>query len=271
MAIRGNTIGTPIKPEINLIKATDLTDKEKAQVLENIGAAPAGSGAGGSYVLTEEDKADIVSTVLGELPVYLGEVEIPGGEEQKYLYLMPEATTFDGTFFIATGVSVFDTPRDFTIYVDINATDDQGTDAIFIGGDYRMSDVFRVANQGGYMAVLVGGARQKTDSEISGNWNHKWSRISHIALVFKQGVFQFGKYRYSTNGSVSNINATENLVYKKLDCALTIGAQKASDGVNYLNPWKGTVNDFRIYNRAMTEDEVLALMPSSYALNGEVE
>ena len=38
MKIRGNTVGTPIKPEKNLIKATDLTEEEKAQARENIGA-----------------------------------------------------------------------------------------------------------------------------------------------------------------------------------------------------------------------------------------
>ena len=38
MIIRGNTIGTPLKPEKNLVKATDLTDEEKAQVRKNIGA-----------------------------------------------------------------------------------------------------------------------------------------------------------------------------------------------------------------------------------------
>lgn len=38
MKIRGNTIGTPIKPEKNLVKATDLTEEEKAQARENIGA-----------------------------------------------------------------------------------------------------------------------------------------------------------------------------------------------------------------------------------------
>lgn len=38
MKIRGNTIGTPIKPEKNIIKATDLTEAEKAQARENIGA-----------------------------------------------------------------------------------------------------------------------------------------------------------------------------------------------------------------------------------------
>ena len=42
MKIRGITVGTPIKPEKNLVKATDLTEEEKAQARANIGAADAG-------------------------------------------------------------------------------------------------------------------------------------------------------------------------------------------------------------------------------------
>lgn len=36
--IRGAVVGTPIKPEKTLIKATDLTEEQKAQVRANIGA-----------------------------------------------------------------------------------------------------------------------------------------------------------------------------------------------------------------------------------------
>jgi hypothetical protein len=38
MKIRGNTVGTPIKPEKSLVNATDLTEEQKAQARENIGA-----------------------------------------------------------------------------------------------------------------------------------------------------------------------------------------------------------------------------------------
>lgn len=38
MKIRGNTIGTTIKPEKNLVKATDLTPEEQEQARANIGA-----------------------------------------------------------------------------------------------------------------------------------------------------------------------------------------------------------------------------------------
>ena len=38
MKIRGNAIGTTMKPENNLVKAKSLTDEQKAQARKNIGA-----------------------------------------------------------------------------------------------------------------------------------------------------------------------------------------------------------------------------------------
>lgn len=45
MKIRGNVIGTPIKPEKSIVKATDLTEEQKAQARKNIGIT--GTGADG--------------------------------------------------------------------------------------------------------------------------------------------------------------------------------------------------------------------------------
>lgn len=43
MKIRGNTIGTTQKPEEVLVRSKSLTEEEKAQARENIGAASAES------------------------------------------------------------------------------------------------------------------------------------------------------------------------------------------------------------------------------------
>ena len=50
--IRGNTVGTTIKPERNLVKATNLTEEEKAQVRDNIGAL-------GGYYSTEREEIGV--------------------------------------------------------------------------------------------------------------------------------------------------------------------------------------------------------------------
>lgn len=41
MKIRGNTVGTTLRPDKVIVKATNLTEEEKAQARENIGAASA--------------------------------------------------------------------------------------------------------------------------------------------------------------------------------------------------------------------------------------
>lgn len=66
MKIRGNVLGTTIKPERVLVKATDLTEEQKAQARENLGLTGA---------LTNENMEEIVENVIAALPVYSGEVE----------------------------------------------------------------------------------------------------------------------------------------------------------------------------------------------------
>ncbi len=65
MKIRGNTVGTSIKPERSVLNATDLTEEQKAQVRENIGVGA--SVVEKQYELIEditldEDTSSIVRT-----------------------------------------------------------------------------------------------------------------------------------------------------------------------------------------------------------------
>jgi hypothetical protein len=73
--IRGNVIGTPIKPEKSIIKATDLTEEQKAQARANIGAVDA------AYVDGEIAAFDIIK-VVDALP----ETGLP-----NRFYLVPKA------------------------------------------------------------------------------------------------------------------------------------------------------------------------------------
>ena len=64
MIIRGGTVSTPIKPERNLVKATNLTEEEKAQARDNIGAVSAD---------------EVVKTVNGIAPDKNGNVVVETG------------------------------------------------------------------------------------------------------------------------------------------------------------------------------------------------
>ena len=236
----------------------------------DIGGTPGGSIDG------------IVQEVLAALPVYLGEVEIPGGEEQEYLYVLPEATYFEGSStVIDTGVKLFDTPKDFTIFIDLTVTDEQynameaNQYAVFCvskNESWRTSPLRVISTTGCFALVQSWGNSNLLSEESDNSWGHTWNTIDKLVLVFAGGVLQFGKYHKSTNNRVKEITANANNVYTACDDTLFIGAAPTdTEAGGYKLYFTGTVNDFRIYNRAMTEDEVLALMPSSYALNGEVE
>ena len=73
-SIIGNTIGTPIKPEKNLVKATALTEAEKAQVRENIGAAAVGEGGSVdlSNYYTKAEVQSLIDTAIDNIPVWDG-------------------------------------------------------------------------------------------------------------------------------------------------------------------------------------------------------
>lgn len=70
MKIRGNTVGTPIKPEKAVVKCQNLTEEEKAQARANIGAAAVGEGGSGGSV------APMIVTIRDERPSHTADVII---------------------------------------------------------------------------------------------------------------------------------------------------------------------------------------------------
>ena len=80
--IRGNTIGTPIKPEKNLVKATALTEEEKAQARANIGAAAVGEGGSvdlsNYYTKDEVDQKGYLTEAQLDGKGYLTESQLEG-------------------------------------------------------------------------------------------------------------------------------------------------------------------------------------------------
>ena len=73
MKIRGNTVGTPIKPEKVVVKCQNLTEEEKAQARENIGAA----AVSGQYELIED-------ITIGEAVTRVSRIVDPDGNAYNF-------------------------------------------------------------------------------------------------------------------------------------------------------------------------------------------
>jgi hypothetical protein len=202
-----------------------------------------------------------------------GIVSQGGGLDKSLVYQLPSAMTFNGTStYIDTGIKLFDTPKDFTIFVDFN---DEGTrthfDTVYhcmyegkINGydypghslDYRK---FTTGNKyEGYAMIVSPGSYWKGTGYISAGKNIR------SAVVFKAGVFSnwvwSNNYGTPTSNFVlvtgSSLPAVPNYVSHSVP--LAIGCYRTTTGSRG-RFWQGRINDFRVWERALTDTEVNAL------------
>lgn len=83
MKIRGNVVGTTLRPDKALVKATNLTEEEKAQARANIGAAAYGEGGGGGSITVDSELSatstnpvqnKVITSVLAQAEATLGQL-----------------------------------------------------------------------------------------------------------------------------------------------------------------------------------------------------
>ena len=207
-------------------------------------------------------------------------ISIPGIVSQggvdvnkSLVYQLPSATTFNGTStYIDTGIKLFDTPKDFTIFVDFN---DAGTrthfDTVYhcmyegtINGydypghsfDYR--NFTSSPRYAGYCMIVSPGGYWKGTGLVSVGTNIR------SAVVFKNGVFSnwVWSMNYGTPTSdfvevgASGLPAVPNYVSHSVP--LAIGCYRDAQGRRG-RYWQGRINDFRVWERALSDTEVNTL------------
>jgi hypothetical protein len=181
--------------------------------------------------------------------------------DNKYAYRLTEPMVFDGTNFLNTRVIPFAEPKDFTVMVAFDSTNEQnytdGNEPTLLTLD-GYNDI--LISHGGISIwkMLANGQKQELETASDGSWGHKWERTKVIVAVFKQGVFTFGKYYLNHTEKIYNIPATAgNTFTARPTTYMFVGVRDPWSGVGY---WKGTVNDLRVFNCALSEEEAIALI-----------
>lgn len=166
------------------------------------------------------------------------------------LYTLPQETTFNGTSdFIDTGVKLFDTAKDFTIYIDFTSkATNKANSGVF-------HCVYEKAPYRGLCLNWDTGSNYFLGGQDFSKCNNPYlNKITDgkYLIEFKKGVIS--RIFNSTGELTINDTAKNNSPYVKVDQNLLLGCYQKTDGTKG-RYWNGTINKFNVWFRTLTDEE----------------
>lgn len=174
------------------------------------------------------------------------------------LYALPEAKTFNGSSdYVNTGVKLLSVDRDFTItFTAVNGTvdvDDPIFHCMTEELPYPGLSLQRVQGNSSYQ---IGGLVTSLTATVC-----SWASGKTNKCVFRHTAGT-SNYIFSSKTDTTlhpTITVTAESGHVTTDKNLLIGCYQQTDGT-LGRFWNGTVNDFTIYDRVLTDDEVAAYL-----------
>lgn len=170
------------------------------------------------------------------------------------VYTLPKATTFDGTNYIDTGVQLFDSPKDFTIFVDFTPTAGAAqADNASVFHCIHEQVPYRGLCLSYSSSYYIGGQ----DTEKCPGHNYCENLVPGKYLIeFKQGRISKVK---NVDGDVAINSVTLQSTYVQVTENLLLGAYQTTNGQKG-RYWKGTINKFKVWFRTLTDEEINTLL-----------
>lgn len=167
------------------------------------------------------------------------------------VYTLPQAKTFNGTSdYIDTGVKLFDTVKDFTIFINYNgeATTQQVHSVTLMHCIHEESPYYgvNIARLSSNNELVVGGKGDSYSKDLGAS--------NKLILQFKGGVITSIK-----DSEGNEYRTSSNMTYQKIDETVILGAYQRTDGTKG-RFWKGTINQFKVWFRTLTDNEINALL-----------
>lgn len=196
-----------------------------------------------------------------ETPVVPDEPEV----DETILYSLPAVTTFDGTNYIDTGVAPLATDTPFTIFLDWTHTGESE----FVGSKYVIAHA--MTENSPYNGIVLQYGNNGIVSEYRQN-NNNISSNSTSALVANADLYRAKViYRKEADGTITvsrcyNENGQVHTNSKKIDYVavpeeLRLGCYRSNVGGTGRFA-KGILNDCKIYNYALSDEQVRELLVS---------
>lgn len=209
--------------------------------------------------VTDSDGNTKASNVFS---VTLTKASTPEPTTPTPVYELPADTVFGGlSMCVDTGVKLFKTPSDYTIFIDF---DDGGATqnddlanvmhCVYEDGAYDGLKLYLNKEDGHY--YLVGNSQNTTTNyTYEDSWTMVKGQRNKIAIAISKGVVS----NIVINGSTVAVNKN---TYDMNDCSLILGAYQDKE-CNKSKYWKGTIHTCKVWNSAFTVAEMKALFGSS--------
>lgn len=171
------------------------------------------------------------------------------------LYSLPEATTFDGVDdYIDTGVKLYDSAKDFTILFHADTTMQNATHiAMFHCMDEKYpypGFVFSVGE--GTTSYKFKGNSVNSSQYLHNTWLAPNASVK-ACVTCRNGVITSIRTKMGNN-NVVNQTVIENY-YVQIPQSLLLACYQTTAGVKG-RFWKGTIFDFKIYDRVLIDNEI---------------
>ena len=200
-------------------------------------------------------KANGIATITATCGAYSAtcSVSVSGieeGTDKTILYRLAEPTTFDGTSnYIDTGVKLFDAQKDFTILLD--ATPNTSSSMATI-----LHCMHEVSPYNGLLLDISNGSYRV-------GFSNDRIGLGAIGLTsrFKVSVSYFGVdgkiavKAKATDSSQIDVDKTADYQWAYIEETTILGAYQNASGTKG-RYWKGTIHDFKVYNRVLTDNEI---------------
>lgn len=245
-------------------------------------ATSATEGNSFTTVLSAESAIDTVTVIMGGVDItdtaynstsgiitiaeVTGNIEITAAiADQTLLYQLKDAS-FNGQTIVDTGVALFDESKDFTILFDVKNLDCKTNGSAYLG----LVEDTTVTDSYAYFCGRTTIANKNADTEtIAFNAAVKKSMLvtapaqasdANSRTYSAKMAITFDSASNKWNAAIVNTATGETVEGTYTGAVATIANTIAIGGTNYRGKTPFTCNEFSIYNRVLSADEISAWM-----------
>ena len=173
-------------------------------------------------------------------------------DKNKLVYSLPKTTTFNGrSDYIDTEVQLFDTDKDFTIFLD------------FINGDGNTSTLNTILHcmeeQSPYYGLSIKPSSKYIKVDYYGNADQDNIIISEPTKLIITHTKNIDNVKLYFKNNVTGVDLSATLPYHSITQNTILGAYQDING-NKGRYWKGTITQCKIWFGILTNDDIVALL-----------